>query len=170
MPIKPFDEKHPDIHPESYYAENATIVGDVTIAAGASIWYGAVLRGDYSPIRVGENTCVEDNVMIHGTVHLGRHCVIGHGAMLHSCVVENDCLIGMGAIVLDGCVVGEGSVIAAGTLVHRSLEIPPNSMVMGKPAAVVRTVRPEERAQTVEDAVDYIEYAQKQLIRFGESS
>jgi Carbonic anhydrases/acetyltransferases, isoleucine patch superfamily len=169
MPIKPFDEKYPDIHPESYYAENATIVGDVTVAAGASIWYGAVVRGDYSPIRVGENTCVEDNVMIHGTVHLGGHCVVGHGAMLHSCVVENDCLIGMGAIVLDGCVVGEGSIIAAGTLVHRSLEIPPNSMVMGKPAAVVRTVRPEERAQTVSDAVDYIEYAQKQLIRFGES-
>ena len=167
MLIKSFDDIHPNIHADAYLAENATVIGDVTLAAGASVWYGAVLRGDYAPISVGENTCVEDNAILHGDVRLGANCVIGHGAILHSCTVAQNCLIGMGATVLNGCVIGEGSIVAAGSLVHRSLDVPAGSMVIGSPARVVRALRPDEWENTIQDAIAYVEFAQKQLTRFG---
>jgi len=170
MLIKAFGAEHASIHPESYLAENATIIGAVTLAAGASVWYGAVLRADAGSIIVGEGTCVEDSVILHGAVTLQDNCVIGHGAILHQCLVESGSLIGMGAIVLDGSIVGAGSIIAAGSLVHHSLDIPPGSLVMGSPARVIRTLRPEEQAQTLLDAVYYVDIAQKQLTAFGQSS
>ena len=168
MSLKPFEGAFPTIHPDAYLAENATLIGSVTMAAGSSVWYGAVLRGDYAPIFIGENSCVEDGAILHGDVTLGKNCVIGHGAILHSCTVEDGCLIGMRATVLNGCVIAEGATVAAGSLVHHKLKIPAGSMVMGSPAVVVRPLCSDEQEKTVHDAVEYIEFAQKQLIRFGD--
>ena len=169
MLIKAIDGHQPAIHPDAYLAETAAVIGEVTLAAGSSVWYSAVIRGDYQPITVGENTCVEDHVMLHGTVKLGKNCIIGHGAILHTCTVEDGSLIGMGATVLDGSVVGAGSIVAAGSLVHHSLNIPAGSMVMGSPAVVVRPLRPDETEHIAEGVAGYLDFAQKQLLRFGDT-
>ena len=112
----------------------------------ASVWFGAVLRGDYMPIRIGARTNIQDNAVVHITVRgsrattLGDDVTVGHAAIIHGCTIGDRCLIGMGSIVLDGAVVGEGSFVAAGSLVTPGTVIPPRSFVMGRPAKVIRPV------------------------------
>lgn len=135
---------HPRIHPTAFIAPTAAVMGDVELGEASSIWYGAVLRGDMAPIRIGAHTNLQDGTIVH--VDEGVPCTIGarvgvgHRAILHGCTVEEECLIGMGSILLNGAVVGSGSVIAAGALVPEGMRVPPGSLVMGMPGRVVRRV------------------------------
>ena len=131
-------------------AAGAAIVGDVRLADDVSIWYGCVLRGDVASISVGPRSNVQDGTVIHVSddtpCELGAEVVVGHRAMLHACRVEDACLIGMQATVLDGAVIGAGSVIGAGALVTQRMVIPPRSLVLGAPGKVVRTLTAEDEA------------------------
>ncbi len=159
MLIRSFQDFTPQIHPSARLAETAAVIGDVALEENVTIWYGAVLRGDVGPIRIGRGSNIQDNCTVHCTVDVptvvGENVVVGHGAILHSCTVGDGCLIGMGAILLDGCVIGEGSVIAAGALVPPGKSIPPRSLVMGVPGRVVRQVTEEECAANLSNARRY---------------
>lgn len=159
MLIRSFQDFTPQIHPSARLAETAAVIGDVALEENVTIWYGAVLRGDVGPIRIGRGSNIQDNCTVHCAVDVptvvGENVVVGHGAILHSCTVGDGCLIGMGAILLDGCVIGEGSVIAAGALVPPGKSIPPRSLVMGVPGRVVRQVTEEECAANLSNARRY---------------
>lgn len=161
MLIRSFQDFTPQIHPSARLAETAAVIGDVALEENVTIWYGAVLRGDVGPIRIGRGSNIQDNCTVHCAVDVptvvGENVVVGHGAILHSCTVGDGCLIGMGSILLDGCVVGEGSIIAAGALVPPGRTIPPRSLVMGVPGRVVRQVTEEEAAATLANAARYVE-------------
>jgi carbonic anhydrase/acetyltransferase-like protein (isoleucine patch superfamily) len=132
------------IHPTAFLAPTAVVLGDVTLGARASVWYGAVLRGDMAPITVGEATNLQDGTIVHVDegvpATIGARVGVGHRAILHGCTVEDECLVGMGVILLNYVHVGRGSVIAAGAVVPEGVVIPPGSLVMGVPARVVRPV------------------------------
>jgi carbonic anhydrase/acetyltransferase-like protein (isoleucine patch superfamily) len=159
--IVPFDNATPRVDPTSWVAPNATLIGKVAIEAHASVFYGAVLRGDVGAIRIGAGTNVQDNVTMHTdtglVLDIGSRVSVGHGAILHGCTVENDCLIGMGATVLNGAVVGAGSLVAAGAVVLENTVIPAGSLVTGVPAKVRRSLSDDERAALVENARHYAE-------------
>ena len=146
--IQRFRGHSPIIHPAARLAANATLVGCVTVEAASSIWYGAVLRGDESSIHVGAGSNIQDNAVLHCDADcptvIGRDVTVGHGAILHSCTVEDTCLIGMGAIILNGVSIGKNCIIGAGALVTQNTIIPDNSMAMGSPAAVKRQVMDRE--------------------------
>jgi carbonic anhydrase/acetyltransferase-like protein (isoleucine patch superfamily) len=153
--IASFGTKSPVIPPSSFIAPGAHIIGDVTLGENSSVWFGAVIRGDVNKITIGDYTNVQDNVVIHVTngghaTHIGARVTIGHKAVLHACTVGNDCLIGMGSVILDGVEIGDGSVVAAGALVTPGKKFPPGSMILGSPAKAVRQVRPEERAEMID--------------------
>jgi carbonic anhydrase/acetyltransferase-like protein (isoleucine patch superfamily) len=160
--ILPWGDKRPRVGRDVFLAPNATIIGDVEIGDGASIWFGAVLRGDIGPIRVGARTNVQDLACVHITGGLsstivGADVTIGHGAILHGCIVGDRCLIGMGSILLDNCRIGEGSVVAAGAVVTQRLEFPPRSLLRGTPARFIREVDGKEGALGVDGAEHYAE-------------
>lgn len=144
-----------------YLAPNATVVGDVTLETGVNIWYGAVLRGDSGAIRIGEGTNIQDNAVIHDATTVGKHCTVGHGAILHGCTVGDRCLIGMGAIVLNGAVLEEDCLVGAGALVTGTLHAPAGSLVLGNPARVVKQLTPEQIRYNRENAAHYVELAPK---------
>ncbi len=159
--IQAFQEYTPHIAPSCRIADNATVTGQVTLEENASIWFGAVVRGDSDAISVGENSNIQDLCVLHSDagkpLSVGKNCVVGHRALLHGCTVGDNCLIGMGAILLNGCVIGEGSLVGAGALVTENKVFPPYSLLMGMPARVVRTLRPEEVAHTAEEALHYVQ-------------
>ena len=170
--VRPFESSFPRLHAESWLAESATVVGDVLVERQASIWYGAVLRGDECSIRLGAGSNVQDQAVVHGdpdfpTV-IGRDVTVGHGAILHGCTIEDGCLIGMGAILLNGCVIGAGSLVAAGALVTQNTVIPPGSLVMGSPAKAVRPLRPDEQESLPHSAQLYRELSAAQLPAVGQ--
>lgn len=141
--------ERPTVPESAWVAPSADVVGDVELGEGVSVWYGCVLRGDIAPIRIGEDTNVQDLTMVHvdrGTpAVVGPGVGIGHGAVIHGCEIEENCLIGMGATILSGATVGRGSVIAADALVTEDTEVPPGSLVVGTPGEVVRPVDDELR-------------------------
>ena len=151
-----------------FLAETCAVIGDVEIGDAASIWYGAVVRGDVMPIRIGARTNIQDGTVIHvtsekfGTV-IGADCTIGHAAIIHACTVEEHCLVGMGATLLDGCVIGRGSFVGAGALVTPGTNIPPGSLVIGSPAKVKRPLNDKERAQIAYGAQHYVELTRRYL-------
>lgn len=132
------------IDPTAFIAPGARVVGSVTLGRESSVWYNAVVRGDLAPVRIGDQTNIQDLSVLHVDEDVpcvvGSRVGVGHRAILHGCTVEDECLIGMGAILLNGVHVGVGSVVGAGALVTEGMEIPPNSVVLGFPARVVRTV------------------------------
>jgi len=136
-------------HPSAFVAPGAVVLGDVTLGARASVWYGCVLRGDMAPIVVGEASNIQDGTVVHvdegKPARIGARVGIGHRAIIHGCTIEDDCLIGMGSILLNDVVVGTGSVVAAGAVVREGFRIPPGSLVMGVPGRVVRPVDEELR-------------------------
>jgi len=153
----------PDTARALFVAPNASIQGDVVLGEGSSVFYGAVLRGDIAEIRIGEGTNIQDNAVVHladdlGAI-IGDYCTIGHAAILHACTVGDECLIGMGATVLDGAVVGARSIVGANSLVPQGMQIPPESMVYGSPAKVIRPLRPAELAFLRQSAEKYIAVA-----------
>ncbi len=153
------------IHPTAFIAPSAVVLGEVTLGRNASIWYQTVVRGDMAPIRIGDQTNIQDLTMVH--VDAGVPCTIGdrvgvgHRAILHGCTVEDDCLVGMGSILLNGVRVGTGSVIGAGALLTEGMEVPPGSLVLGLPARVVRPVDDELRARIESTWQHYVEQAQR---------
>lgn len=152
---------NPTIHPTAWVAPSADLRGDVTLGEHASVWYGCVLRGDMAPIRIGAESNVQDLTMVH--VDVDRPCIIGdrvgigHRAIVHGCEIEDDCLIGMGAIVLSRAAVGAGSIIAAGALVREGMVVPPGSLVVGVPGRVVRDVDEQLRARARKTVEHYRE-------------
>ncbi|MGC4072682.1 MAG: gamma carbonic anhydrase family protein [Nibricoccus sp.] len=141
--------KTPDTARANWVAANATVIGDVTLGPRSSVFYGAVLRGDIAQIVVGEGSNIQDNCVVHLADDLdaviGAWCTIGHGAIIHACTIEDECLIGMGATVLDGARVGARSIVGAGAVVTPRTIIPAGSMVMGTPAKVVRALSDAEQ-------------------------
>lgn len=144
-----------------YIAPNATVVGDVVLEKNVSIWYGAVLRGDCGRITVGQGTNIQDNAVVHDETTIGKNCTLGHGAIVHGCTIGDDCLIGMGAIVLDGAVLEDGCLVGAGALVTGKTHAPAGSVLLGSPARAVKTVSPQQLAETRKNAEHYIRLAQK---------
>jgi len=140
----------PKVDPTAFVAPNAVVVGAVTVGAGASVWYGAVLRADAESITVGAQTNIQDNCTLHADPSfpavLGERVSVGHNAVLHGCTVEDDVLVGMGAVVLNGARIGAGSLIAAGAVVPQGMQVPPGSLVAGVPAKVKRELTEDERA------------------------
>ncbi len=166
MLCKPYLGKSPTIEEDVYLSENVTLIGDVRLRKSANIWYGTVLRGDINYIEIGENTNVQDNCIFHVAddhpVVLGKGITVGHGAIVHGCTVEDDCFIGMGAILLDGAKVGQGSLIAAGALVTEGMVVPPRSLVMGVPARVKGSIDDERLEKMKQMAIKYKKVAKNQ--------
>ena len=143
VPIYALDDFEPEIDETAYVAPDAVVIGRVTIGPEASVWPGAVLRGDHGRIVVGARTSVQDGTIVHCTARyptmIGDDCVIGHNAHLEGCVVSNGCLIGSGSVVLNGVSVGPGSIVAAAALVPEGFVVPPASLVAGVPATIRRS-------------------------------
>ncbi|MGW1618063.1 gamma carbonic anhydrase family protein [Streptomyces sp. NPDC002172] len=155
--------REPRIEADVFVAPTASVIGDVTLEAGASVWYGAVVRGDVEKITVGARANVQDNVTLHADpgfpVRVGERVSIGHNAVVHGATVEDDCLIGMGATVLNGAVIGAGSLVAAQALVPQGMVVPPGSLVAGVPAKVRRELTAEEREGVTLNGTFYAELA-----------
>ncbi len=159
--IRSFRGHTPQIAPSAYVDPQAVVIGEVFIGEDSSIWPGAVLRGDYEPIRIGARTSIQDNCVLHiqgdeYSLSVGDNVTVGHGVILHGCMVESNCLIGMGSILLNGSRIGTGSIIAAGALIPERMEIPPGSLVMGAPGKVRRAVTEDERERIAISAGHYV--------------
>lgn len=142
--------KQPVLGPGVYLAKTAVVLGDVTLGENSSVWFGAVLRGDINRIVVGANSNIQDNAVVHLADDfpclIGEWVTVGHSAIVHACTIGDECLIGMGATVLDGAEIGAQSIVGANALVTGGTKVPPGSLVLGSPAKVVRALTPEERA------------------------
>jgi len=149
----------------AYVDRAATVIGAVTIGARSSVWPSTTLRGDLEPITVGEETNIQDASVVHTDVGypavIGNRVSIGHGAVIHGCVIEDDCLIGIGAIVLTGARIGRGAVVAAGALVPEGMQVAPDTVVMGAPAKPRRAVSEEERARFQFGVAGYVKRGQE---------
>ena len=162
--LEGFQGIHPIVGKGVYIAPSASVVGDVELGDGSSIWHGAVVRGDVWKITIGELSNIQDACVCHVTTGgpdliVGRRVTVGHGAVLHSCTIEDDCLIGMGSVILDGALIGEGSIVAAGSIVLEGMRIPPRSLVAGVPAGVKKEVGEESVRSIRERAEEYHELA-----------
>lgn len=159
--IRAYRDRVPRIPASSWLAPNATVVGDVTLGENASVFYGAVLRGDMDAISIGDDTNLQDGVIAHTDygvpTRIGARVSVGHGALLHGCVVEDDCLIGMRATLLNGVVIGAGSLVAAGSVVLEGTVVPPRSLVAGLPATVRRPISDEEFQRIRRNADTYLD-------------
>jgi carbonic anhydrase/acetyltransferase-like protein (isoleucine patch superfamily) len=168
MTLIKFDDKFPRIDPSAFIAENATIIGDVEIGEGSSVWFGSVLRGDVNYIRIGKRTNIQDHTIIH--VNTGMHptvledeITVGHAVVLHGCYVESGCLIGISSTLLDGVRISRDSLVAAGSLVTPNTVIPPRSLVMGSPARIKRELTDDEVSGIHRNWQSYVELSQKYL-------
>jgi carbonic anhydrase/acetyltransferase-like protein (isoleucine patch superfamily) len=164
MAIYALGDVRPTLGRDVFVAETASVIGDVHLGDEASIWFGAVLRGDYFPIRIGARTNIQDNSVVHITAGsaattIGDDVTVGHAVILHGCTVGDRCLVGMGSALLDGAVLGQDSFVAAGSLVTPGTVVPPRSFVLGRPARVVRAVSDEDLAWIHDAARLYVGYA-----------
>jgi carbonic anhydrase/acetyltransferase-like protein (isoleucine patch superfamily) len=151
------------IHPTAFVDASAQVIGDVTLGAESSVWMNVVIRGDVHYIRIGDRSNIQDLTLVHVMYRthptvIGNDVTVGHSAVIHGCTIEDRCLIGMGAVLLNGCVIGMGSVVAAGALVPEGMIVPPGSMVMGMPAKVKRPLTEEERDSIQGYADRYVKY------------
>jgi carbonic anhydrase/acetyltransferase-like protein (isoleucine patch superfamily) len=140
MAVYAIGDAVPEIHPEAYIHPDATVIGQVSVGAGSTVWPGAVLRGDYGTITIGDRTSIQDGTVVHATETLptviGSDCVVGHIAHLEGCVVEDGCLIGSGSVVLHKAVVRAGALVGAGAVVNNGMEVPARAMALGVPAKI----------------------------------
>lgn len=159
----------PDTAAAAFVAPNATVVGDVRLGPMSSVWYGCVVRGDINSIEVGEGTNIQDLTMVHLAddygVKIGHYCTVGHSAIVHACTIGDECLIGMGATILDGAKIGDRCIVGANSLVTQRFEAPPGSMILGSPAKVVRALAAEEQAGIRRWAEKYIAVARAHAAR-----
>ena len=152
------------IHKTAFIAGGAKIIGDVSCKKYSSAWYNAVVRGDRKKIIIGKFSNIQDNCVLHAEKHdliLGDYVSIGHGAIIHGCKIKNNCIIGMGAVVMEGCVIEENCIVGAGAVITENKKIPENSLVIGIPGKVVRELTREEREHIKENALDYVKLAEK---------
>lgn len=159
--IRAFRGVLPQAAESAYVDPSAQVIGDVVIGERSSVWPNVTIRGDVNYIRIGEETNIQDNAVLHVETDvwpllLGSRVTVGHAAALHGCSIEDECLIGVGAMVLNGAKVGRGSIIAAGALVPEGMEIPPGSVAMGVPAKVTRAVSDQERERFRRSAGRYV--------------
>ena len=144
-----------------FLAPNAVVTGEVNLGENVNIWYGAVLRGDSGTITIGDHTNIQDNCVVHEQTAIGSHCTIGHGAIVHGCTVGDNCVIGMGSIVLNGAILGDGCLVGAGAVVTGKMNAPAGSVLLGSPAKVVKTLTLEQIADQRQGALHYVELAAK---------
>ena len=159
--IHPFKGTKPEIDASALVVDSAQIIGDVKIGEESSVWFNAVIRGDVNFIRVGKRTNIQDCCVLHVArktlpLEIGDEVTIGHNVTLHACAIGSQCLIGMGATVMDGSVIGEQSIVGAGALVTPNTKIPPKSLVLGSPAKVKRELTEEEIRGIRESAANYV--------------
>jgi carbonic anhydrase/acetyltransferase-like protein (isoleucine patch superfamily) len=159
------DNLTPQIHPSAWIADNATVIGDVSLAAGASVWYGAVLRGDTAPIHIGAGSNVQDNSVLHTDaglpLNVGANVTIGHQVMLHGCTIGDGSLIGIQAVILNGAKIGRNCLVGAGALVTEGREFPDGSLIIGSPAKAVRALTPAQTVGLRMSASHYVENADR---------
>lgn len=157
--------RRPDTGRAAFVAPNATILGSVTLGADSSVWYGCVLRGDINTIEIGEGTNIQDLAMVHLAddlgVRVGRFTTVGHGAIIHACTIGDECLVGMGATILDGAVIGDRCIVGANALVTQRFVAPAGSMILGAPAKVVRQLTPEQVERLRLGAAHYVHNARR---------
>jgi carbonic anhydrase/acetyltransferase-like protein (isoleucine patch superfamily) len=163
MPSFPYQGRVPTLHSRSYVAPTAALIGEVTLAEEASVWFGAVLRGDVAPVRVGPRSNVQDNCVLHGEADtptiLGADCTLGHGAIVHGAHLGDRVLVGMGAVVLSRAVIGDDVIIGAGAVVPEGSVIPAGVLVLGVPGKVIRPLTSDERARITGSAARYLAHS-----------
>ena len=161
--IIPFQDKQPDVEKALFIAENASVIGDVTLEENVGIWFGAVLRGDEGPIRVGKNSNVQDNSVVHmdvgDEVIIGEDVTIGHNCIIHGCTIGNGTLVGMGAIIMNHAVIGKNCIIGAGALVTEGKVFPDNSLIIGSPAVAKKEVTEDQKKASAENIATYVKLA-----------
>lgn len=159
--------RSPLIAESAYVDRSAQVIGNVDIGERSSVWCNATIRGDIASITIGAESNIQDNCCLHvdrdAPLTVGDRVVVGHSVTLHGCTVEDDCLIGMGAVILSRAHIGAGSIVAAGALVPEGKTIPPNSVVMGTPGQVKRETNPEERERMQRNAQNYVELSREYL-------
>ena len=165
MALYELDGVAPKMAASAWVADSAQVMGNVELADNANIWFGAVIRGDNEPIRVGEGSNIQENSVLHTDwgypLTVGAHCTIGHRAMLHGCTIGDGSLIGMSATVLNGARIGKHCLVGAGSLVTEGREFPDGSLIMGTPAKVVRPLTPEQILGLKHSAAHYVENARR---------
>ena len=161
--VLPHHDTFPQISQSAWVAPGASVIGDVHLGEESSVWYGAVLRGDTEPIRIGARTNVQDGCVLHADpgypAIVGEGCVVGHNAVVHGCEIGDNCLVGMGCTILNGAKIGDGSIVAAGAVVPEGREFPPRSLIVGIPAKRVGDVSDEQAEDIARGASEYVERA-----------
>lgn len=165
MPLYALDDLAPTLADDAWVAPSADVIGDARLAEGASIWFGAVIRADNTPIRIGRGSNVQEGAMLHSDpgspLTVGEDVTVGHHAILHGCTIGNRVLVGMGATVLNGAVIGEECLIGAGALVTENKVFEPGMMILGSPARAVKPLTPQQRAGLRMSAQHYVERARR---------
>jgi carbonic anhydrase/acetyltransferase-like protein (isoleucine patch superfamily) len=166
--LRAFQGRLPVLPASAYVDVSAQVLGDVTLGEQSSVWMNAVLRGDVHSIRIGTRSNVQDCAVLHGMkglypVIVGDGCTIGHNATVHGCVLEDDVLVGMGAVVLNGAHIGAGSILAAGTVIPERMTVPPGSLVAGVPGKIRRAMTPQDMVSIRQYAQNYVEYTRMYL-------
>ena len=165
--ILTYKGKQPEIGSNVFIAPTATLIGDVVIGDNASVWFGAVLRGDMAAIRVGENTNIQDNCTVHTDFDtpaiIGDNVTVGHNAVVHGCTLADNCLIGIGAVVLNGASIGKGSVVAAGSVVLEGQQVEPGQLVAGAPARMKKVLPPSGDGRLPASTLDYLALCESYL-------
>ena len=168
--IMKFREWSPKLDKNAWIADGASVIGRVEMGEDSAVWFGCVVRGDVHYIKIGDRSNIQDLSMIHITHHkrgdmsdgnptiIGNDVTVGHRVMLHGCTIEDACLIGMSATILDGAVIGKESIVGAGSLVTKNKRFPPRSLIMGSPAKVVRELREDEVAELYASAIRYVSF------------
>ena len=163
MAVYALDDHAPQLHDSVWVAESASVIGNVHMAAGTSVWFGAVMRGDNEPIHVGRGSNVQDNAVLHSDpgqpLTIGEDCIVGHQVMLHGCTIGDGVLVGIGATILNGATIGDGCIIGAHALITENKVIPPNSLVVGAPGRVAKTLGKKEAAFLRMNAELYVKNA-----------
>lgn len=159
--ILEYKGKKPVIDESCFVADNATVIGNASVGADSSVWFGAVIRADNEPITVGARTSIQENVTVHcdpgHPVSIGDDVTVGHNAVVHGCTVGNGVLVGMGSVVLDDAVIGDYSIVGAGAVVTQGMQVPPYSLVVGVPGKVVKTDRFAQKDATLHNAQIYVD-------------
>tara|TARA_X000000368_G_scaffold416432_1_gene410334 strand:+ start:881 stop:1414 length:534 start_codon:yes stop_codon:yes gene_type:complete len=162
--LNKFLKKEPSLDDSVYIAKGAIVIGSVELGSLVNVWHNATIRGDINFIKIGEGSNIQDNALVHLAddygVTIGSYVTVGHSAIVHACSIEDECLIGMHATILDGAVIGKQSIVGAGALITKNMKIPEGSLVLGSPAKIIRTLNSEERNGIKNWAEKYIKIAE----------